>query len=149
MIKFDSQNVRNQSFPYWNDGQTGVTTVSPPGGALCLIRPVTSTATTVDTLLHQQAAPYRPLQLHKTVSAYLRICRYPRAVHECISTHAGSSLLGQSITQQTTTSDYDRVPGPSTTSEIPQSRERKEIIRPHQGEQNHTKYTWIYALNVH
>eukprot|EP00731_Ephydatia_muelleri_P025373 Em0017g456a len=29
-------NVRNQSFPYWNDGQTGVTTVSPPGGALCL-----------------------------------------------------------------------------------------------------------------
>ena len=77
-----------------------------PRGELCVyFRPVTSTATTVDTLLHQQAAPYRPLQLHKTVSAYLRICRYPRAVHECISTHAGSSLLGQSITQQTTTSE--------------------------------------------
>ena len=109
-----------------------------PRGELCVyFRPVTSTATTVDTLLHQQAAPYRPLQLHKTVSAYLRICRYPRAVHECISTHAGSSLLGQSITQQTTTSDYDRVPGPSTAPEVPQSRERREIIRPHQGEQNH------------
>ena len=68
VIKFDSQNVRNQSFPYWNDGIA-------PGGELCVyFRPVTSTATTVDSLLHQQAAPYRPLQLHKTVSAYLRIC---------------------------------------------------------------------------
>ena len=44
-----------------------------PQGELCVyFRPVTSTTTTVDTLLHQQAALYRPLQLHKMVSTVVK-----------------------------------------------------------------------------
>ena len=145
MIKFDSQNVRNQSFPYWNDGQTGVTTVSPPGGALCLF---SACYLDNDNSRHFIAPTSCSVSSPTATQDGQCIPAHMRAVHECISTHAGSSLLGQSITQQTTTSDYDRVPGPSTTPEVSQSRERREIIHPHQGEQNHTKYMLSTFITV-
>eukprot|EP00731_Ephydatia_muelleri_P025375 Em0017g458a len=85
--------VRNQSFPYWNDGQTGVTMVSPPGGALCL---------------------FSACYLDNYNSRHF-IAPTSCSVSSPTATQDGSSVPEQSITQQTMTSAIDLVPSPTTT----------------------------------
>ncbi|KAL5479635.1 hypothetical protein EMCRGX_G023184 [Ephydatia muelleri] len=85
--------VRNQSLPYWNDGQTGVTMVSPPGGALCL---------------------FSACYLDNYNSRHF-IAPTSCSVSPPTATQDGSSVPEQSITQQTMTSSIDLVPSPTTT----------------------------------
>ncbi|KAL5479633.1 hypothetical protein EMCRGX_G023182 [Ephydatia muelleri] len=85
--------VRNQSLPYWNDGQTGVTMVSPPGGALCL---------------------FSACYLDNYNSRHF-IAPTSCSVSSPTATQDGSSVPEQSITQQTMTSAIDLVPSPTTT----------------------------------